>query len=441
MIPHIINADGAISVVIDGKMEVVSKEHVNYNKVLKAIKNDKIKKLKKLINIAEAVKEKVKHIGNIKIENDTVYYKDKAVHNTLTKRMLEMISENIDIMHLAKFLDNLMQNPSYRAVNELYDFLEAGNIPITDRGTFLVYKKIRSDWKDIYTGTIDNSIGAIVEVNRNEVDEDSEKTCSYGLHVCSYDYLPHFGAGEWDRVIICEVNPKDVVAIPKDYDNTKMRVCKYVVIDEVKDYNENDILSKKKVVELEDKGNESYWDEEHDYGIDDEYIYNEDGYEEDYYDCYDDEEYEDEEDYIDDEEVKELNDSNFDSKYEIKNIVQCVQCVGEILNKIEGNDRFDVCATIKKMLENRGEIDEYDVIDSVFDVYVGNGVDIYEIITVEEALEDLNVFDKIEINDYIIKDLNKLLKFYSNQKHIDEDWLIQSSIAKRNKMISESPIC
>ena len=73
------------------------------------------------------------------------------------------------------------------------------------------------------------------------------------------------------------------------------------------------------------------------------------------------------------------------------------------------------------MLENRGKIDEYDVIDSVFDVYVGNGVDIYEIITVEEALEDLNVFDKIEINDYIIEDLNKLLKFYSNQKHIDED--------------------
>ena len=70
---------------------------------------------------------------------------------------------------------------------------------------------------------------------RNEVEDNPEKTCSAGLHVCSYDYLDNYSSSECDldRVVICEVDPQDVVSIPSDYNNAKMRVCKYKVIDEI----------------------------------------------------------------------------------------------------------------------------------------------------------------------------------------------------------------
>lgn len=121
----------------------------------------------------------------------------------------------------------------------IYDFLEAGNIPITENGTFLTYKKINRDWTDIYSSTFDNSIGSICEMPRNMVNEDSQTTCSHGLHVCSYDYLNCYDTNNVAhcRVIICEVDPADVVSIPVDYQNTKMvLVSRYRVIGEVEEY-------------------------------------------------------------------------------------------------------------------------------------------------------------------------------------------------------------
>ena len=123
-----------------------------------------------------------------------------------------------------------MANPSYRAVNELYGFLEKNNLPITPDGHFLAYKRVRDDYKDVYSGTMDNSIGKIVEMERNLVNDDKNQTCSSGLHFCSEGYLNHFGG---DRTVIVKINPRDVVSIPTDYDNSKGRACRYEVIGEV----------------------------------------------------------------------------------------------------------------------------------------------------------------------------------------------------------------
>jgi hypothetical protein len=182
----------------------------------------------------------------ITVVGDTVYYNSVAINNSLTRRMLEFIRENIEIRHLVPFLENLMQNPSNRTVEHLYAFLEYGKIPLTGDGHFLAYKAVRSDWKDIHSGTFDNSIGKVCEVFRNQVDENPDQTCSHGLHVCSFEYLPHFAHAD-GHVVIVKVNPKDVVAIPRDYNNTKMRVCRYEVVNEVDGYyaERRDYLSEK----------------------------------------------------------------------------------------------------------------------------------------------------------------------------------------------------
>jgi len=258
MIPYIFKANGTISLMIDGSMKPIDTTHKNYEKIKEALKAQDWDSIPKLVNISEQVEEAIKASSieddEVTIKDGEVLYNGNPIHNTLTDRIVSMASDGFDIGYMVAFLKNLMANPSHRAVNELYDFLEAGNIPITENGTFLTYKKIREDWKDIYTGKIDNSIGAYVSMPRNLVDDNSYQTCSVGLHVCSYDYLPHFGSSKGSRVVICEVNPKDVVSIPKDYSNSKMRCCAYKVIGEVTDYSDNDILAERPVIDIDSLG-------------------------------------------------------------------------------------------------------------------------------------------------------------------------------------------
>ena len=138
---------------------------------------------------------------------------------------------------MANFIEKLMTNPSSRAIEELLQFVEFGKLPLHPDGDFLAYKKVDGNYKDIYTGKMDNSIGTVVQVPRSAVDDDPKQTCSYGLHVCSYEYLRHYGSDDLGgsvRIVLCKINPRDVVAVPEDYNNTKMRVCRYDVVDELK---------------------------------------------------------------------------------------------------------------------------------------------------------------------------------------------------------------
>jgi hypothetical protein len=118
-------------------------------------------------------------------------------------------------------------------VDELFLFLEANEVPLTERGTFIAYKRVRGDFKDIYTGTFDNSPGNVVEMSRQEVDPDANKTCSVGLHVANFSYAhQHYASKDasTDVILEVEVDPSDVVSVPVDYSNSKMRVSKYRVL-------------------------------------------------------------------------------------------------------------------------------------------------------------------------------------------------------------------
>lgn len=225
--PYIVQG-GNIVVVIGNTPHTVSKTHMFYEKIKEAIKasdwtsvDDLICPKKVILNYGS---------GHVAIQGDTLYWKGVEMHNSLSSRMIEMFQEGFPIEPMVKFMENLMLNPSKRAVDELYKFLEKGNLPITSDGHFLAYKKVRSNYLDVHSGTVDNSVGKVVEMERNTVDDKSENTCSTGLHFCSKDYLNQFGG---DKVMILKLNPRDVVSIPADYNATKGRACRYEVIGEL----------------------------------------------------------------------------------------------------------------------------------------------------------------------------------------------------------------
>jgi len=222
----------SVSVFINGKTYIARNDHPAFTTIreaLKATEHDAAE-LVKLFDIKQAVA--VRSGGKVEIKGDTVFFDGKAIHSTLTTRMINMLGEGFDITPMVKFMEKLYANPSYRSVQCLYDFLEVNNIPLTPEGNFLAYKKVRDDYLDFYTGTMRNAPGDLVKVARNEVDENPDQTCSRGLHVCAEFYLQHYHGG-YGRVVICEINPAHVVAVPRDYNNAKMRVSEYLVVGEV----------------------------------------------------------------------------------------------------------------------------------------------------------------------------------------------------------------
>lgn len=225
--PYIIQGSN-VTVVINNKPHTISKTHITYQKVVDAIKADDWETVQSVIEPKKVVLDYGQ--GRVSIKGETLYWDNEEFHGTLATRMIQMLQEGFTIDPLVKFMENLFDNPSKRSVDELYGFLEKNNMPITPDGHFLAYKRVREDYKDCHTGTMDNSVGQVVSMPRNKVDDNKDMTCSTGLHFCSEGYLKHFSGA---RTVIVKINPRDVVSIPTDYDNSKGRACRYEVIGEI----------------------------------------------------------------------------------------------------------------------------------------------------------------------------------------------------------------
>ena len=232
-LPYIIS-ESSVTVFLDGKTVPVGHAHGAYNEVLTALRSQDEATLRKLLLPKQEVVKL--SAGRVQMVNGELTYEGATIHSSLTSRILSMFKDGFDVTPMLMFLDNLYENPSKRAVEELYGFLDACHLPITADGFFLAYKMIRDDYTDIYTGTMDNSVGSIVKMPRRAVDEDKERTCSDGLHFCSLEYVTkgNYGSSSrGQRVVVVKINPANVVAIPVDYNNAKGRACEYLILEEI----------------------------------------------------------------------------------------------------------------------------------------------------------------------------------------------------------------
>lgn len=156
----------------------------------------------------------------------------EILHPVLAQKLIEFASDGYCYNTFKKFLDNMKKNPDPKAVDQLYFFLEANHFPITSDGCFLAYKSVkcveRNKLLDHYSGKFDNSVGKTVKMDRKDCDSRRHVTCSNGLHVAAFEYAHDFRNDS--TLIEVKVNPQNVVSVPNDYNNQKMRVCEYFVI-------------------------------------------------------------------------------------------------------------------------------------------------------------------------------------------------------------------
>ena len=266
-------SDRGVTVFVDGKPRMFSTTHPSYANIRNAVEAGDDHLVRELVDVKANV-AKVS-LGRVQIMDNTIMVAGREVTGKLVERILEMVSRGSSAVDgYVQFLDNLMLNPSSTAVKELYLFIESCDLPITADGHFLAYKRVRSDFKDLHSGTFDNSVGTTPTMDRNEVDDNRDHHCSQGLHFCSYSYLPSFGGGNGDQVVVVKINPANVVSIPSDFDNAKGRTWTYEVVDVINDW-VNDRITPFFTDEYRDDEDE---DEDEDFDSDDDYDYDEEGF-------------------------------------------------------------------------------------------------------------------------------------------------------------------
>ena len=229
---YVISGDRAY-VSINGATTFVQKDSdPHFHEIIAAIRNEDVEEVNRLILLGE------QKLGKLAVSRSSVKFDTTTLHPAFAKAYLYAAKAGKDAIEL--FFKNVAQNPNPESQADLANFLLRNALPITDRGTFLAYRYINGNFFDCHTGTMDNMIGNSVEMPREECDSDREETCSKGLHVCHYTYL-----GTETRSVVhtvVEINPRDVVAVPTDYNGAKMRVCRFRVLSTV-----NHFASKLKV--------------------------------------------------------------------------------------------------------------------------------------------------------------------------------------------------
>ncbi len=240
-----------VVIVIKGKTRIINVKNPNFKALCQAIVDGEsdaalLTLMQPALRINVSKKAKSAGIRFDQAES-AVYIGDDRITGELATTLLEFQAANAPYEPLVKFYENCKLNPDSRAQEGLFRFLQAHRFPLTEDGCFIGYRRVKSNFKDFYTGSIDYSVGKEVKMDRAACDSDRNNTCSRGLHVANFNYAKtqyHSGSG---IMLDVKVNPKDVVAFPTDYNFEKLRVCAMYVVG-VNSINEEDMHEHKELV-------------------------------------------------------------------------------------------------------------------------------------------------------------------------------------------------
>ena len=236
-----------LTVVHDGEMYVADETHTNWEAILRGVlANDE--SVIPLFDVSQTIARRFERLSErVTVANGRVYFDGEETNNALTQQIMRFVDEGVeDFQPLVNFFEKVQNNPSTNSREQLYRWLADRDFAITLDGNFLAYKGVKkSDEEGVFLSVhaghaiadgveyddakIPNRVGSIVEMPRTEVQDDPTVGCHTGLHAGTYEYASTFvydGA-----LLLVEINPRDVVSVPRDSSDQKVRVCRYSVVD------------------------------------------------------------------------------------------------------------------------------------------------------------------------------------------------------------------
>jgi hypothetical protein len=234
----------------DGGSDTIPETHVSFdaifNKLVSGSATDD--KIRELTNVLETVARKMSALSErVSVDGTNVYFDGDPLAGELTEVIKSLFAEgSANLKPLVNFLEKAKQNPSQKSVDDLYRWIKKGDLVIDPDGDIIAYKGVGKDKngnsQSIHTGTafvdgveftghIPNRPGTVVSMPRSEVDPNEMVGCSTGLHAGTHDYaLKYLGWQRESRMILVKINPRDVVSVPTDEQDKKMRVSRYTVL-------------------------------------------------------------------------------------------------------------------------------------------------------------------------------------------------------------------
>jgi hypothetical protein len=238
---------GSVTIRAENTVKTFLKGSSEYEKAKELIKEENDQGLIDLVNSFKNAVEGAS--DKFRVENDVVYVKnadgtEEALPRELGDYLTEFVREGLPTGVILKFWERLRNNPSYDSVQRLFACLSKNHHPLLPDGKFLAWRKCRrvgNKLVDIRTGKFDNSVGQIVSMPRNQVCDDHMQACMHGLHTSSWKYAKDHYGSPTDVMIEVAVDPADVVSVPYDYNEQKMRVCKFEVLRECEEENKENL--------------------------------------------------------------------------------------------------------------------------------------------------------------------------------------------------------
>ncbi len=245
-LPHIKDGNGHWHVTVSNRPLSFDPTHPEYTALIDCVRTGDEEEFIRLMETGHTIENWSE--GDFQFIDGFLFYDDEPVRKVITNRIVQMLKENWDHKPMLKFLENLYENVSNRAVNEFYDWIQHKGLAITPDGCILGYKGVavyegvnqddmngnpltEGDLVDKYTGnSYRNNVGDEVSMKRRKVDDNCNNGCGTGLHAGTFEYASEW-AGSSGKVVLVKIDPRDVVSIPVDCDFQKLRCSKYTVVD------------------------------------------------------------------------------------------------------------------------------------------------------------------------------------------------------------------
>lgn len=136
----------------------------------------------------------------------------------------------------AKLIERMAVTSLEHTAQDVLSFVKRGDLPITNDGNIIAYKRLDSKtmdglkgYTDVHSRTVFQCVGDVVQMDAARVDHNRRKDCSVGLHIARRGYLRTFSGA---HTVVVLIRPEDVIAVPHNTPD-KVRVAKYQIIFEL----------------------------------------------------------------------------------------------------------------------------------------------------------------------------------------------------------------
>lgn len=233
----------------DGETDTIPESHVSFQSIINLLISGTASDLeiRELTRIMETITRKMSALSErVSVDGKEVYFDGDPLRGEISDLIKKMFEEGkaLDFKPLVNFLEKAKTNPSLKSVDDLYRWIKKGDLVIDPDGDIVAYKGVNVNSEGISVsvhsgkafvngeeviGYIPNVPGTVISMPRSNVDDNEAVACSTGLHAGTYSYASSFAG----RLLLVKINPRDVVSVPRDSSDQKLRVSRYTVLTQI----------------------------------------------------------------------------------------------------------------------------------------------------------------------------------------------------------------